>query len=52
LNAAMASDDTLKKFEEELGEKVNTAQMADNGDMLTAKEAVMYVLMQIQTLKF
>ena len=39
LNAAMASDDTLKKFEEELGEKVNTAQMADNGDMLTAKES-------------
>lgn len=39
LNTAMASDDTLKKFEEELGEKVNTAQMADNGDMLTAKEA-------------
>lgn len=35
----MASDDTLKKFEEELGEKVNTAQMADNGDMLTAKES-------------
>ena len=39
LNAAMASDDTLKKFEEELGEKVNTAQMADNGEMLTAKES-------------
>ena len=39
LNAAIASDDTLKKFEEELGEKVNTAQMADNGEMLTAKES-------------
>ena len=39
LNEAMASDETLKKFEEELGDKVNTAQMADNGDMLTAKES-------------
>lgn len=39
LDTAMASDDSLKKFEEELGEKVNTAQMADNGDMLTAKES-------------
>ncbi len=39
LDAAIASDDSLKKFEEELGEKVNTAQMADNGDMLTAKES-------------
>lgn len=36
LNAAMASDETLKTFEEQLGEKTNTALMADNGDMLTA----------------
>ena len=38
LNEAMASDAELKAFEEKLGKEVNTAQMADNGDMLTAKE--------------
>lgn len=38
LNEAMASDADLKAFEEKLGKEVNTAQMADNGDMLTAKE--------------
>ena len=29
----------MKAFEEKLGQEVNTAQMADNGDMLTAKES-------------
>lgn len=38
LNEAMASDEALKNFEEQLGEETNTALMADNGDMLTAKE--------------
>ena len=38
LNEDMASDAELKAFEEKLGKEVNTAQMADNGDMLTAKE--------------
>ena len=28
----------LKKFEEELGNKVNTAIMADNGEMLTTTD--------------
>ena len=39
LNEAIASDAELKAFEEKLGQEVNTAQMADNGDMLTAKES-------------
>ena len=38
LNEDMASDAELKAFEEKLGKEVNTAQMADNGDMLTANE--------------
>lgn len=35
---AVASDEALKTFEEELGASANTASMADNGSMLTAKE--------------
>lgn len=38
LNEAMEGDESLRKFEEELGSKVNTAVMADNGDMLTTSE--------------
>lgn len=36
-DAALASDEKLKTFEENLGEETNTALMADDGDMLTAK---------------
>ena len=38
LNAAIEGDENLRKFEEELGSKVNTAMMADNGEMLTTTE--------------
>lgn len=38
LNEAIASDGTLRAFEEQLGEQTNTALMADDGDMLTAKD--------------
>lgn len=38
LNDAIEGDESLKKFEEELGNKVNTAIVADNGETLTTTD--------------
>lgn len=38
LNEAVEGDEALRKFEEELGNRVNTATMADNGEILTTTE--------------